>query len=66
LRFLLGAQYAPVSVHLPHKPLTAAGDYRAYFGCRAHFAQPTAGFALRNADLARPLSRDELAHQALV
>jgi hypothetical protein len=27
LRFLLGAQYAPLSVHLPHRPLAAAGQY---------------------------------------
>jgi AraC-like DNA-binding protein len=66
LRFLLGAQYSPLSVHLPHKPLTAKADYLSYFGCRPRFAQPTAGFTTRTADLALPLERDALAHQAVV
>jgi AraC-like DNA-binding protein len=65
-RLLFGAQYTPLAVHLPHAPLTPAAAYRAYFGCRPHFEAPTAGFTMRTADLARPLSRDELAHQALV
>jgi len=66
MRFLLGAQYAPLTVHLPHQPLTATADYQTYFGCRPSFAQPTAGFTFRTADLARPLKQDALAHQAVV
>jgi AraC-like DNA-binding protein len=66
LRFLLGAQYTPLAVHLPHEALTPAADYRAYFGCRPYFAAPAAGFSIRTADLARPLSQDELAHHAVV
>jgi AraC-like DNA-binding protein len=66
LRFLLGAQYAPLSVHLPHEPLTPTAGYLAYFGCRPRFTQPTAGFTFRTADLACPLNQDELAHQAVV
>jgi AraC-like DNA-binding protein len=66
LRFLLGAQYAPVSVHLPHQPLTATADYLTYFGCRPCFTQPTAGFTFRTADLGRSLNQDALAHQAVV
>ena len=66
LRFLLGAQYTPLSVHLPHEPLTAAGDYLSYFGCRARFTQPVAGFIFPTAVLARPLNQDALAHQAVV
>jgi AraC-like DNA-binding protein len=66
LRFLLGAQYTPFSVHLPHEALTATADYLTYFGCRPRFAQPTAGFTFRTADLARPLNQDALAHQAVV
>src|SRR5262249_32863875 len=66
VRFLFGSRYAPLSVHLPHQPLTPATDYMEYFGCRSYFAQPTAGFMFRTADLARPLSQDELAHQAVV
>ena len=66
LRFLLGAQYAPLSVHLPHEPLTASADYLTYFGCRPRFSQPTAGFTFPTADLARSLNQDALAHQAVV
>ena len=66
LRFLLGAQYTPLSVHLPHVPLTATADYLTYFGCRPSFTQPTAGFTFRTADLARPLNQDALAHEAIV
>ena len=66
LRFLLGAQYTPMSVHLPHQPLTATADYLIYFGCRPCFTQPRAGFTFRTADLARSLNQDALAHQAVV
>ena len=66
LRFLLGAQYAPLSVHLPHRPLAAAGQYAEYFGCRPVFEQQAAGFTMRTADLSRPVSQDRLAHQAVV
>jgi AraC-like DNA-binding protein len=66
LRFLLGAKYAPLAVHLPHEPLTPTADYLTYFGCRPYFTQPTAGFTFRTADLGRPLNRDALAHEAVV
>jgi AraC-like DNA-binding protein len=65
-RFLLGSDYAPLSVHLPHEPLTPAAEYLRYFGCRPYFAEREAGFTLRTADLRRPLHQDELAHQAVV
>jgi AraC-like DNA-binding protein len=66
LRFLLGQQYIPLSVHLPHQPLTPTAGYRAYFGCRPHFCEPAAGFTIRTVDLDRPLKHDELAHRAVV
>jgi len=66
LRFLLGSQYAPLSVHLPHEPLTPAAHYLEFFGCRPYFAQSVAGFTLRTADLGRPLQQDQPAHQAVV
>jgi len=66
LRFLLGSGYSPLSVHLPHDPLTPREDYVAYFGCTPHFAEPTAGFTIRATDLRRPLRRDDLAHRAIV
>ncbi|MGY4710256.1 AraC family transcriptional regulator [Mycolicibacterium sp. CBM1] len=66
LRFLLGADYAPLSVHLPHPPLTDVDDYRDYFGCRPVFDERAIGFTIRTADLSRPLRRDKLAHDAVV
>ena len=66
LRLLLGSDYSPLSVHLPHDPLTPAGEYRSYFGCRPSFADRTAGFTIRTADLSRPLRRDDVAHRAIV
>ncbi|HUH68809.1 MAG TPA: AraC family transcriptional regulator [Mycobacterium sp.] len=66
LRFLMGSDYAPLSVHLPHDPLTAKADYVRYFGCTPHFAERTAGFIVRTADLGRPLHRDDVAHRAIV
>ena len=66
LRFLLGADYAPLSVHLPHEPLAARKDYDQFFGCRTFFAQPASGFTIHTADLTRPLKQDALAHQAVV
>ncbi|MCX2933641.1 AraC family transcriptional regulator [Mycobacterium sp. CVI_P3] len=66
LRFLLGEQYAALSVHIPHDPLTPVEEYRKFFGCTPMFAQRAAGFTIRSADLKRPLKRDDLAHDAVV
>jgi AraC-like DNA-binding protein len=66
LRLLLGAQYVPLSTHLTHKPLAPVDEYREYFGCRTHFAEPRAGFTIRTTDLSRSISHDELAHHAVV
>lgn len=65
-RLLLGAQYRPLSAHLTHRPLVPVDEYREYFGCRVRFAEPRAGFTIRTADLSRPVSHDELAHQSVV
>jgi AraC-like DNA-binding protein len=66
LRFLLGSDYSPLSVHFPHDPLTPREDDVTIFGCRPQFAEPTAGFTIRATDLRRPLRRDDVAHRALV
>ncbi|GAY18937.1 AraC family transcriptional regulator [Mycobacterium sp. shizuoka-1] len=66
LRFLLGAHYCPLSVHVPHEPLTTVEDYWDYFGCRPVFDERAMGFTIRTADLSRPLQRDQLAHDAVV
>ena len=65
-RLLMGPDYAGLAVHLPHDPLTPEASYVQYFGCKAYFAQRTAGFTVRTADLSRPLSRDDVAHRAVV
>ena len=41
-------------------------DYVAYFRCTPHFAERTAGFTIRAAELRRPLRGDDLAHRAIV
>jgi AraC-like DNA-binding protein len=65
-RFLEGATWRPLRVHLPHSALTPTADYREFFGCPAKFDEPFAGFTIRAADLARPLANDELANQAVL
>lgn len=65
-RFLLGASYTPLSVHVPHQPLTARADYLHYFSCTPRFGEPLTGFTIQAADLVRPLSRDDVAHRAMI
>ncbi len=65
-RLLMGANYTGLAVHLPHDPLAPQASYVQYFGCKAYFAQRTAGYTVRTADLGRPLSRDDVAHRAVV
>jgi AraC-like DNA-binding protein len=66
LRALLGSDYSPLAVHLPHAPLTAPADYVRYFGCTPHFNRPAAGFVLRSLDLRRQLKRRGPAHAGAV
>ena len=47
LRFLLGSDWSPLSIHFPHDRLTPLADYVVYFGCTPHFAERTAGFTIR-------------------
>ncbi len=65
-RLLMGGEYTGLAVHLPHDPLTSKADYVEYFGCTPYFAERTAGFTVRAADLNRPLNRDDVAHRAVV
>lgn len=66
LRFLLGSDFAPLSVHLPHDALSPTADYVRDFGCTTYFAERTAGFTVRTSDLRRRLHPDDLAHRAIV
>lgn len=67
IQTLAGPDFAPVTVHLPHDPLSPPAHYRRYFGCRASFAQPFAGFLLRSAALNRPVhpSANTAVHETL-
>lgn len=66
LRVLLGANYAPRFVEVPHQPVTPVADYQTYYDCLAHFGTATAGFIIATSDLRRPLPHDKLAHDAMV
>jgi AraC-like DNA-binding protein len=64
-RLLVGQDFQPVTVHLPHHPLTSAGEYVRYFGGHPRFAEPFAGFTIRSSDLTRPVSTDGSVHDAV-
>jgi AraC-like DNA-binding protein len=65
-RFLIGTDYSPRLVHLPHQPLTPRHEYRDYFGATPRFGDRFAGFTLRTSDLQCRLDQDEIAHEAVV
>lgn len=65
-RFLVGRDYAPVTVHIPHAPLRPRADYATYFGSVPRFNDRLTGFTIEAATLSRPLQRDEITHQALL
>lgn len=64
-RFLVGRDYTPVAVHIPHAPLCPPAEYVAYFGSIPRFNDRLAGFTIDSATLARPLQRDDITHEAL-
>lgn len=64
-RLLIGPDFQPVTVHIPHHPMTPAAEYRRYFGGRTRFAEPIAGFTFRSTDLARRVSADSDIHNAV-
>jgi AraC-like DNA-binding protein len=64
-RLLLGEAWSPVRVHLPHEALTARREYVGYFGAPPRFVDRFAGFTIRAADLAHPVSPDRTTHAAL-
>jgi AraC-like DNA-binding protein len=66
LRALLGADYRPLAVRVPHAALTPAATYLRDFGCTPHFAEPAAGFVLRRVDLARRLPGHGAVHDGAV
>ena len=64
-RLLAGSDFHPVTVHLPHDPLTSPGEYLRYFSGRPRFAEPFAGFTVRSADMARSVSDGGGVHDAV-
>lgn len=62
LRLLIGPEYSPVTVHLPHSRIGTAQGYMQYFGTRVRFDEPFAGFTINCSDLARPLQSDSEVH----
>jgi AraC-like DNA-binding protein len=62
LRLLIGPEYSPLTVHLPHGPYGPAGEYPRYFGARVRFGEPFAGFTVKRADLRRRLQSDSEVH----
>lgn len=66
LRFMLGSQYSPTVVHLPHEPLSSREEYLRYFACTTRFEQRRAGFTIPARDLERPLVQDQQAHRAVL
>ncbi|NYI77365.1 AraC family transcriptional regulator [Nocardioides panzhihuensis] len=65
-RFLVGRDYAPVAVHIPHAALAPRADYVAYFGCAPSVDDRLSGFTIEAATLSRPLQHDDITHQALL
>jgi AraC-like DNA-binding protein len=61
-RLLIGRDYTPVTVHLPHSPIGDRREYTQYFGTRVRFDEPSAAFTIDRADLARPLPSDSEVH----
>ena len=65
-RLLVGREWKPSQVHVPHQPLTDPGDYQRYFGAPVEFGARRVGYTLRSDDLERPLSSDAATHDTLV
>ena len=52
-RLLLGAAWAPLTVHFSHSPPVGPTLHRRFFGCTVQFASPLDGFEVEPADLDR-------------
>ena len=63
LRLLLGRNYCPREVHIPHAPLAPESAYRRFFGAPAVFNAAVGGFLISAGDIEQPLSTDQLVHQ---
>lgn len=66
VRFLVGSDYRPLQIHLPHAPMADPEVYRELLGGPIRFEARGAGLILRATDLDRQLRADAVAHAALV
>jgi AraC-like DNA-binding protein len=66
LQAVLGSDFFPRTVHIPHPPLMSSKDYESFFGCRVLFSQPVPGLMFTTADLMRPTHHDALVHDTAV
>lgn len=66
LRHLCGTDFRPMTVLIPHAPLTEEVSYRNYYGSVVRFQQAASGVVLRESDLLRPVADDAQAHAVLV
>ncbi|MCV7176947.1 AraC family transcriptional regulator [Mycolicibacterium sphagni] len=66
LQAVLGSDFSPRTVHVPHPPLTSPHDYERFFGCRVLFDQPVPGLMFTSADLKRPTRPDAPVHDTAV
>ncbi|MEV6697481.1 AraC family transcriptional regulator ligand-binding domain-containing protein [Streptomyces sp. NPDC051453] len=64
-RLIIGPDFTPISLHLPHDALVPEAEYRRYFGCPVRFAEPFSGFLVRPDDLNRPLRSDSAVHDVV-
>jgi AraC-like DNA-binding protein len=53
-RLLMGAEFRPLLVSIPHAQPDLADSYARFFGCRVQFDSDYAGMLLPSADLDRP------------
>jgi AraC-like DNA-binding protein len=65
LGLVVGPTFRPVTVHIPHDPLTPPAEYVAYFGSAVKFRESFCGLTIRRSDLDKPLAGDNSAHEAL-
>lgn len=65
-RLLVGRDWVPAQVHIPHQPLVDPADYLEFFGGPVEFGSRRIGFTLRSHDLGLPLSSDASTHDLLV
>jgi AraC-like DNA-binding protein len=58
-RLLIGRQFRPLRVAIPHAPVSHPARYREFFEADVQFEQERCGFDLRSDNLARPMTGDD-------